>query len=198
MPYQVVNNQIPSFYDTSGTPLDNGYIYIGQSNQNPETNQVQVYWDSALTQPAYQPIRTTSGFPSRNGIATRIYISTTLGAYSITIKDKSGSLVYSRLASDYILTDVTVGPVSEQIAIDAATASAAAISAASSAASAAADALSADSDAASAASSALISAAYANMEWAGFSLSDGELIVSYTSGATSLPSLVDGEFIITY
>ena len=61
-----------------------------------------------------------------------------------------------------------------------------------------AEILLADDYAAQAANSALVAAAYANMEWAGFSLSDGELIVSYTSGATSLPSLVDGEFIITY
>lgn len=61
-----------------------------------------------------------------------------------------------------------------------------------------AEVLLADDYAAQAANSALVSAAYANMDWAGFSLSDGELIVSYTSGATSLPSLVDGEFIITY
>lgn len=198
MSYQVVNNQIPSFYDTSGAPLDNGFIYIGQSNQNPEVSPIQIYWDSALTQPAYQPVRTVSGFPARNGIASRIYVPTTSGAYSITVKDKRGSLVFSRLATDYILTDVTVGPVSEQIAIDAATASAAATSATASALSASTDALSADADANSAQSSALIAAAYANMEWAGFSLSDGELVVTYTSGATSLPSLVDGEFIITY
>jgi hypothetical protein len=45
---------------------------------------------------------------------------------------------------------------------------------------------------------ALVAAAYANMDWAGFSVMEGDLIVSYTDGATSLPSLVDGDFIITY
>ena len=46
--------------------------------------------------------------------------------------------------------------------------------------------------------SATIASAYANLEWGGFNTLDGELIVSYADGATSLPSLVDGDFIITY
>lgn len=46
--------------------------------------------------------------------------------------------------------------------------------------------------------SALTAGAYANIEWGGFSVADGELMVSYVNGLTSLPSLVDGDFIITY
>lgn len=198
MAYQVVTFPIPLFFDTDGTPLNNGNVYIGQSGLNPETYPINVYWDSELTQPAAQPIKTTNGYLSRNGTASRIYVAVSSGAYSITVKNGNGSLVYSKLATDYALTDVTVGPVSEQIAIDAATASAAATSASASATTASNAAISASGSASSALSSATISAAYANMEWANFSLSDGDLIVGYTSGATSVPSLVDGEFIITY
>ena len=46
--------------------------------------------------------------------------------------------------------------------------------------------------------SAIVASAYANMDWAGFSVVDGDLIVAYADGLTSLPSLVDGDFIITY
>ena len=46
--------------------------------------------------------------------------------------------------------------------------------------------------------SALTAGAYANIEWGGFSVVDGELIVTYVNGLTSTPSLVDGDFIITY
>ena len=49
-----------------------------------------------------------------------------------------------------------------------------------------------------ASASAVIASAYANINWAGFSVSDGELIVTYANGLTSTPSLVDGDFIITY
>ena len=49
-----------------------------------------------------------------------------------------------------------------------------------------------------ASASALVASAYANINWAGFSVSDGELIVTYADGLTSTPSIVDGDFIITY
>ena len=44
----------------------------------------------------------------------------------------------------------------------------------------------------------LITSAYGNIDWAGFVYNDGELLVNYFSSSASIPSLVDGEFIITY
>lgn len=52
--------------------------------------------------------------------------------------------------------------------------------------------------ASNASSSAVIANAYANVNYGGFSINDGELIVTYNNLATSVPSLVDGDFIITY
>lgn len=49
-----------------------------------------------------------------------------------------------------------------------------------------------------ASASAVVASAYANINWAGFSVVDGELIVTYANGLTSIPSIVDGDFIITY
>ena len=46
--------------------------------------------------------------------------------------------------------------------------------------------------------SVLIVNAYANVNWAGFTVSDGDLIVEYFNGSTSTPSLVNGELILTY
>ena len=40
--------------------------------------------------------------------------------------------------------------------------------------------------------------AFTNIDFGGFSVNDGELIVDYFDNAYSVPSLVDGEFIITY
>lgn len=40
--------------------------------------------------------------------------------------------------------------------------------------------------------------AYTNIDFGGFSVNDGDLIVDYFDNAYSVPSLVDGEFIITY
>lgn len=83
----------PYFTDTTGAPLESGYIYIGQSNLNPETAPVNVFWDAALTIPAAQPIRTVGGYPSRAGTASRLYSST--DTYSITVRNKNHVLVFS-------------------------------------------------------------------------------------------------------
>jgi hypothetical protein len=40
--------------------------------------------------------------------------------------------------------------------------------------------------------------AYGNVDWASFIYNDGELIVSYFSTSSFTPSIVDGEFILTY
>jgi len=83
----------PFFTDTTGAPLESGYIYIGQSNLNPETSPVNVFWDAALTIPAAQPVRTVGGYPSRAGTPSRFYSAT--DTYSITVRNKNHVLVFS-------------------------------------------------------------------------------------------------------
>lgn len=78
--------------DTDGQPLQNGYIWIGTANLDPIANPINVYWDSALTLQAAQPIRTINGFPARNGSPGTLYVS---GNYSIQVQNKNGSVVYS-------------------------------------------------------------------------------------------------------
>jgi len=198
MGFQVLDQQIQNFSDLSGSPLQSGYIYIGSNNQNPETNPIIVYWDSDLTQPVGQPIRTIGGYPNRNGYPSRVYVPISQGSFSITVKDKNKRVVYSKLSSDFFINDIIVSEVAAQVAIDANIAQSSASSAQLSAQQAQSSETICISSASSAQNSALVSAAFANIEWAGFSLSDGELIVTYTNGATSVPSLVDGEFIISY
>jgi hypothetical protein len=82
----------PIFTDIDGQPLDSGYIWIGTANLNPITNPINVYWDAALTQPAAQPIRTISGYPSNAGTPARLYVNSD---YSIQVQNKNGTLVYS-------------------------------------------------------------------------------------------------------
>lgn len=82
------------FQDTDGNPLNNGKIYIGTAGLNPETNPISTYWDSALTIPAVQPIRTTGGYPSYLGNVANIWVS---ADYSITVRDKKDQLVFSSL-----------------------------------------------------------------------------------------------------
>jgi len=83
----------PVFNDLNGTPLEAGYIYIGQSNLNPETAPINVFWDAACTIPAAQPIRTVGGYASRNGTPSRLYV--TADTYSITVRNRNSVFVFS-------------------------------------------------------------------------------------------------------
>jgi len=85
-----VTGPYPIFTDLDGTPLDDGYLYIGEVNDDPETNPIQVYWDANLTIPASQPIRTSNGYAYRNGTPALLY---TAGAFSITIRNKREEFV---------------------------------------------------------------------------------------------------------
>lgn len=85
-----VTGPYPIFTDLDGTPLDDGYLYIGAINQDPEQNPIQVYWNSALTIPATQPIRTSNGYAYRNGTPALLY---TGGEFSITIRNKRNEFV---------------------------------------------------------------------------------------------------------
>ena len=80
----------PVFTDKNGAPLDNGYLYFGEVNKNPETNPIQVYYDSAFTQPAAQPLRTSNGYVMRNGSPALIYAGS---QFSVTVRDKNNALV---------------------------------------------------------------------------------------------------------
>lgn len=84
-----------NFVDTSGQPLDNGYIFIGSANQNPETNPIAVYWDSALTIPAAQPIRTINGYMARNGSPARLYADAS--SYSITVRNSNSVIILTAI-----------------------------------------------------------------------------------------------------
>ena len=104
MSTQSIAAPFPIFTDLDGQPLEAGYIWIGVENAAPQTNPVAVYWDSALTQPAAQPIRTSNGLPLNNGSPSRIY---TASGYSILVQDKRGMLVYSApSAADLISSDL--------------------------------------------------------------------------------------------
>jgi hypothetical protein len=103
-----VLNPFEEFHDLSGNPLDNGYIYIGTEGQNPETNPIAIYWDNTLTTPAANPVRTISGYPSRNGSPARIYAIST---FSITVKDSQSKLVHSSLIGNKTSYSTTIGTI---------------------------------------------------------------------------------------
>jgi hypothetical protein len=91
-----VQTPYTQFFATDGSPLDNGYLYIGLVSQNPETAPAQVFWDFAGTQPAAQPIRLLNGYPARDGTPTPVF---TPEDYSFTVKNARGGIEYTSLGS---------------------------------------------------------------------------------------------------
>lgn len=88
-----VQSPFQQFFDTGGDPLDDGYVYIGASGQNPETNPIAIYWDDAGTIPAAQPIRTSSGYLVRNGTPSRLFVAAE--DFSMTVKTKRLEVVFN-------------------------------------------------------------------------------------------------------
>jgi len=84
----------PIFTDIDGQPLEDGYIFIGAANLNPQTNPIIVYQNAALTTVAVQPIRTRGGYPVFSGTPARFYVASD---YSIQVLDSKGSVVYTSL-----------------------------------------------------------------------------------------------------
>lgn len=99
-----VEKPYSQFVDTDGDPLENGYIYIGTSGLNPEipANQLSVYSDKARTVPVSQPVRTLGGRPVNNSGAP-INIQISESDYSISVKNKNGSLISNTLSVQNII-----------------------------------------------------------------------------------------------
>lgn len=86
-----VSSAYPIFSDIDGQPLEAGYIWIGQANLDPVTNQTNVFWDEAFTQPVVQPIRTRGGYPLNGSSIGRLY---TTPNFSLRVTNKTGSVLY--------------------------------------------------------------------------------------------------------
>ncbi len=92
-----VQTPFQQFFDLDGDPLDNGDIYIGGVNQNPQTDPIAIFWDEAGTQPAAQPLKTSNGYLVRNGTPARVYVNES--DYSMTVRDVKGRVVFTALDS---------------------------------------------------------------------------------------------------
>ena len=88
-----INKPFDQYFEVDGTPLDNGYLYIGTANLNPVISPIATYWDEALTQPAAQPLRTMNGYLMRGNSPGRVYIAN--NDYSIMLKSCNGTVIWS-------------------------------------------------------------------------------------------------------
>lgn len=87
------SNPIPIVLDGRGALLDAGFIYMGISGDDPEilANQIDLFWDKALTLPAPQPLRTLGGVIVNGHDLAFVYFEEV--DFSITIKDADSNLV---------------------------------------------------------------------------------------------------------
>lgn len=102
-------NPVPLFLDGRGALLDAGYIYIGASGTDPEVeaNQLDVFWDKALTLPAAQPLRTLGGAIVNGFNLGFVYFAA--ADYSIMVRDVDENLVAS-IASAFDLGGTSYQP----------------------------------------------------------------------------------------
>lgn len=82
-----VLSPFPYLTDRKGAPLDQGYVYIGEEDKDPELFPVPVFWDDALSIPATQPLRTEGGYIVNAGVPAAVHTSS---AFSIRVRRRSG------------------------------------------------------------------------------------------------------------
>jgi hypothetical protein len=88
---QKVFNPVPIYLNVTGGLLSGGKIYVGVANQDPETDPVQVYWDSDLTEPATQPLRTVGGLIVNGFTPASIFIAE--DDYSMRVTEDNDTVV---------------------------------------------------------------------------------------------------------
>jgi hypothetical protein len=112
-----VGNPFPLFFDEHGALVDAGQIYVGTSGADPQVSPIPVYWDSAFTIPAVQPLRTRSGVIVNNGAPAIAYVNA--DDYSERVLDADGNLV-SYVPSAQAVAIASFQPLSDDLtAIDA-------------------------------------------------------------------------------
>jgi hypothetical protein len=102
-------NPIPLFLDGRGALLDGGYVYIGIAGMDPEVeaNQLDLFWDKALTIPSAQPLRTLGGTIVNGLNLSQVYFAE--ADFSITVRDADSNLVYY-IASAFDLSGTSYQP----------------------------------------------------------------------------------------
>lgn len=89
---QRLDNPFPLYLDTDGSPLQNGYVYMGVAGQDPETHPIATYWDKNLSVIAEQPFRTRAGYIVNGANTAFVYAAGE--DYSIRVRDVSGGEIF--------------------------------------------------------------------------------------------------------
>lgn len=99
-------NPYPYYTDRDGDALDQGYVYIGVANQDPQSFPQATFWDQALTIPATQPLRTIAGYivnVNAGNAPADVYCA---DSYSIRIRDAQGVQAFYSVEESDLVADV--------------------------------------------------------------------------------------------
>lgn len=79
--------------DSTGRPLDNGMVYFGLPDQDPEYYPIPIFSDDSLTVPVTQPVRTKGGYLNDNkGDMAEIHAKELI--YSVKVLDQYGRKIF--------------------------------------------------------------------------------------------------------
>lgn len=79
----------PIFSDIDGSPLNEGFIYIGTAGLDPKENPIAIYWDKDKSQPAAQPLRTRNGYIVKEGLPANIYLDVEVCSFLIQNRNET-------------------------------------------------------------------------------------------------------------
>lgn len=82
----------PCFIGLDGEPVDAGFVYIGEVGQDAREFPISVFWDSALSEPASQPLDTSAGYVTYQGDVSNVFMAET--GFSLTVLDKKRRVVF--------------------------------------------------------------------------------------------------------
>jgi len=90
-----LNLLFPSFNDLSGLPLNGGYIYVGEANQDPASHLIAITYDAAGAVPAPNPLRTSGGYiVDGSGTPQNVYVAGSVD-FSVAVHDSVNSELYT-------------------------------------------------------------------------------------------------------
>jgi len=89
---QKLGNPTPYWLDARGALIDGGQIYVGVADGDPETDPVQLYWDSALTIFAEQPLKTIGGLIVNGVVPASVFLAE--ADYSMRVRDENDVQVF--------------------------------------------------------------------------------------------------------
>ncbi|HFD2140495.1 TPA: hypothetical protein ACF2EA_000207, partial [Acinetobacter baumannii] len=115
-----VTTPYPLFSDIDGSPLEAGFLFLGENGQDAELNPITVYWNEEKTEVATQPLRTRNGFIVKDNQPAKIFID--VDVCSISIKDRYQNAIHQVLSFEQLSS---VNGVKSLIAVEQARATAA-------------------------------------------------------------------------